>query len=295
MKRVFPYVCALTLVVPVFAQNGPEQQEKTTVTTTTASTGSEFYLLEELWSVQDAVPVRPGQVDLRLTTGWVTANAPANRGDSNDDWIVTPSLVWGTCENVEVFVNVPIWVGDSGEIPGVKGIDDNGSLDRGLDGNYDAYVGFLWRFAEQVDWQPAAAFQATARIPTGDDSSGVDGEFRLIFTNEYDSGLRSHLNGFLYTSNGDNIENNRHLQYGAGVGLDGPLCAGGAVRWVLDYINRSSTEYGHSNTNLVDAGWQWKIDDMTNLGMSFQIGLDHSDDEAPNFGARLTYAHSLTY
>lgn len=288
MKRVFPWMCVMALAVPVFGQNSVP-------TPTTVTTSSDFDLLGELWSIQDAVPLRPGQIDLRLTTGWVTANAPANRGDSDDDWSVTPSLVWGTCENVEVFVSVPIALGDAGDIPGVKGVNDDGSLDRGLEGNFDAYVGFLWRFSEQIDDLPATAIQVTARIPTGDDSSGVDGELRLIMTNDYDSGLRSHVNGFIYTSNGDNVENNRHFQYGAAIGLDGPLCNDGSVRWVLDYINRSSTEYGRGSTNLVDAGWQWKVDDISNLGMSFQIGLDHSDDEAPDFGARFTYSHSLTY
>jgi len=141
---------------------------------------------------------------------------------------------------------------------------------------------------------PATALQASARIPTGDGSSGVDGELRLIFTNDYDSGLRSHLNGFVYSSNGDNVENNRHFQYGAAIGLDGPLCADGAVRWVIDYINRSSTQYGNSSMNLLDLGWQWKMSDMANWGMSFQVGLD-DEDETPNFGAKMTYAHSLTY
>ncbi len=291
MKRLYPWVFALGMAVPVFGQTS----DSTSVTTKTATVASDFDLLMELWSVQDAVPVRPGQIDLRLTTGWVTSNAPANRGDSDDDWTVTPSIVWGAADNVEVFVNVPMSVGDGGDIPGVRGINNNGTPDDGLDGNFDTYVGMLWRFSEQVDYQPAMAFQASARIPTGDDSSGVDGEFRLIMTNDYDDGLRSHLNGFVTTSNGNNIRNNRHFQYGAVVGLDGPLCDGGAVRWVLDYMNRSSTEYGHNSINLVDAGCQWKVDDASNLGMSFQIGLDHGDDEAPNFGARLTFAHSLTY
>lgn len=293
MKRLFPYVCVMAMAMPALAQE--TTRETTTVTTTTTTVSSDFDLLGELWSIQDAVPVRCGQVDLRLTGQWITSSAPANRGDSGDDFIITPSLVWGAAENVELFVNVPVWVGNGGDIPGIQGVNDDGSLDRGLDGNYDAYVGFLWRFSEQVDYWPAAAVQMTARVPTGDGSSGVDGEARLVLTNDYDGGLRSHFNIFGYSSNGDNIDNNRHLQYGVAVGMDGPLCDDGSVRWVLDYLNRSSTEYGNSNTNLVDVGWQWKMSDMSNLGMSVQIGLDHSDDEAPNFGAKLTYAHSLTY
>jgi hypothetical protein len=276
----------MALSVPVLAQTDKPVvvQESTTVTTTTTRVPSdEFYLLRELWSVKDATPIPCGQVDLRLTGGWITANAPANKGDSNDDFVITPSIVWGAAENVEVFASVPSWVGDGGEIPG----------DEGNQGNFDTYAGVLWRFADSDagDW----AFQATTRIPTGDQSNGVDVEGRLILTNEYASGIRSHLNFFAYSSNTSNIDNNRHLQCGAIAGLDGPLNDDGSLRWVLDYMNRTSTEYGHDNTNLADVGFQWKIDECNNFGMSMQVGLDHANDEAPNFGAKITYAYSLTY
>jgi len=282
MKRLLPIVCALALALPVMGQ----ESEKTTVTTKETKVAPEkadFDLLGELWSMQDATPLPPGQVDLRFTTQWITANAPANRGDSNDDFIFTPSLVWGAVEGVEAFLNVPIWMGDSGNIPGQE------------DGQADTYAGFLWRFLEQEDSGSDWAVQASGRFPTGCNSNGIDGELRLIISNEYDSGIRSHLNGFVYTSNGDNVENNRHFQWGAVVGLDGDLNEDGTVRWVLDYINRSSTEYGHDNINLVDVGWQWKLADSQNLGMSFQVGVDHGNDEAPNFGATMTYSWSLTY
>jgi hypothetical protein len=284
MTRTLPMVCAVAFALPVFAQN--QQQpvvETTTITTTTTTVESEFDLIGELWSVQDATPVECGSVDLRFTGQWITANAPANKGDSDDDFVLTPSIVWGIAEEVEVFARVPSWIGDGGNIPG----------DEGEVGNFDTYAGLLWRFVDgdTMDW----AFQGTARIPTGDQSNGIDGEFRLIVTNEYESGLRSHFNLFAYTSNTTNIDNNRHLQCGAVVGLDGPLGDSGDLRWVLDYMNRTSTEYGHGNTNLLDVGWQWQMADNSKLGMSAQVGLDHSDDEAPNFGATITYAHALTY
>jgi len=285
MKRPLSTVCALALALPALGQTERPIQETTTVTTTTTTVppSSGFDLLGELWSMQDATPLPCGQVDLRLTGGWITSSAPANKGDSGDDFVITPSIVWGAADNLEVFANVPSWVGAGGEIPG----------DEGNQGNFDTYAGLLWRFADtdQGDW----AFQATTRIPTGDQSSGVDVEGRRILTNEYASGLRSHFNFFTYSSNTSNVRNNRHLQCGAIVGLDGPLNGDGSVRWVLDYMNRTSTEYGHDNTNLLDAGFQWKIDECNNFGMSVQAGLDHANDEAPNFGAKVTYSYSLTY
>lgn len=279
MRKALLSLGILLAVSPVWAQ----EKEKTTITTKTETVkeaGAD--LLGELWSFNDATPVAPGQLDFRLTGQWITAGAPANRGDSDDDFVLTPSLVWGSCENVEVFAQVPSWIGDGGDIPGLE------------NGNFDTYLGFLWRFSEQQDFWPASAFQGTARVPTGDNSRGVDGEFRLIMTNEYNGGLRSHFNAFALTANGDNEPNTRDFQYGGVVGMDGPLCDDGAVRWVFDYMNRSSYHYGSSNINLLDVGWEWATSDASHLGMSVQIGLDDNDD-TPNFGAKLTYAWSITY
>lgn len=296
MRKAFALLGVLLVISPVWAQ----EKEKTTITTKTETIkegGAD--VLGELWSFQDATPVAPGQLDLRLTGQWITAGAPANRGDSNDDFVVTPSLVWGSCPNVEVFARVPAWVGDAGDIPGQDS------------GNFDTYLGFLWRFAEQQDNWPAMAFQGTARIPTGDNSSGVDGEFRIILTNEYASGIRSHFNAFATTVNGHNDESDnryetsfngrpqysddtRDFQYGGVIGLDGPLCDNGAVRWVFDYMNRSSYHDGASNINLLDVGWEWATSDASHLGMSMQVGLDDNED-TPNFGAKVTYAWSITY
>ena len=50
------------------------------------------------------------------------------------------------------------------------------------------------------------ALAGDMRVPTGDGSSGVDGELRLVFTNSYDSGIRSHFNLYGTSLNGDNNE-----------------------------------------------------------------------------------------
>lgn len=247
-----------------------------------AASSGEPNLLNEAWAMDDAVPLATGQVDLRFSFGWVTADFPANRGDSDDDFFFTPSLVWGTCDNVEAFVSVPIWLGDGGDV---------GANDRG---NADTFAGFLWRFAEPQDAWPAMAVQVTARIPTGDNSGGVDGEFRLILTNDYDSGLRSHVNVFASTVNGNNEPSLEHFQYGVVLGMDGPLCSNGAVRWVADYMHRSRFREGAANINLFEIGWEWEMAEAQRLGMSVQVGLDDNED-TPNFGAIITYSHSLTF
>lgn len=290
MKRVCALICVLTLAGTAFAQ----ESDVTTETTTTVSSAD---LISELWAMDDANPIATGQIDLRLTGRWVTSKAPANFGDSDDDFVIEPSLRWGPCSNVEVFVSVPLWVGDGG---------DRGGFDYG---NVDTYVGFTWRLMEPEDIWPALALGGSMRIPTGEDSAGVDGELRLILTNEYDSGIRSHVNAFAATINDDedasadffgvlfgddDFGDPRHFQYGFVVGLDGPLCGDGAVRWVADYMNRSSLHYGASNMNIIELGWEWTMAEAHKLGMSFQIPL-HDEDDTPEFGAAVSYALSLTY
>lgn len=284
MKRTLCVLFVMGCAVNAFAQGKqPDSKEVTTVKTTVTTVASDVDLLGgETFNMIDATPLTTNTVDLRLTGRWITANAPANRGHAHDDWIVTPTIVWGAYENLELSATVPTWVNDN-DIPGQP------------DGNYDAYFGALWRFRDQEDYWPAMALGTTIRTPTGDHSNGVDAELRLSMTNEYDNGLRSHLNLFGSTVNTDNNENARHFQYGAVVGMDGPLCDDGAVRWVLDYMWRISDSYGGGHVNMAEAGWQWQIADAHKLGMSIQAGLDHAEDSAPNMGAALTYAYTIAY
>jgi len=299
MRRTIVATCVLAMGVAASAQ----ESDVTTVTTKTTTIAGDADLMSQLWQFEDATPLDCGKLDLRLGFRWETASAPANLGDSDDDFVLTPALVWGVVEGLELSARVPVWVGDGG---------DAGALDEG---NADTHLGVLWRFMEQGDPWPAMALSGTLRVPTGDNSNKVDAELRLVMTNEYDSGVRSHLNGFVQSVNGnsdpglrrsrgwwgggsfwgdddDEGEGLRHFQWGVVIGADGPLCADGAVRWVADYMHRSSHHYGASNINMLELGWEWEISEVHNLGMSFQIGLDDNEDTA-NFGAGVMYSLSV--
>lgn len=269
MKRTLVLVCALVAGSTVMAQEGDGSRSASGVD-----------LLDGLWQMVDATPLPTGDVDLRLGYRWVTASDEANRGDSDDDSIVTPMIVWGACDNAQVSISVPVWLGDQGDIPGNP------------DGNADTNIGIVWRIADQQDIWPSVALGGNLRLPTGDRSNGVDAELRLILTNEYDSDLRSHINAFAESANGDNAEDQRHFQWGVVIGMDGPLCAGGAVRWVADYMHRSSEFDGTSNMNILELGWQWSMSDAESLGFAVQIGLD-DNEETPNVGAGIMYSVSL--
>ncbi|UCC30423.1 MAG: hypothetical protein JSU86_19760 [Phycisphaerales bacterium] len=307
MKRMCVLMCVVLAAGTVLAQ---EEEDVTYETTTTVSGGED--LMSQLWLLEDATPLNTGQVDLRLGLRWMTASAPANLGDSSDDFVLTPSIVWGAHDNLELSLGVDAWLGDGG---------DKGPFE---DGNYNTTVGLLWRFFEQTSTEcgdgclqlPSMALSATAWTPTGCGSSGLDGELRLIMTYEYGNGVRSHFNVFAKSVGSTDYEgvetlsqearrsflagddrfalDPRHFQYGAVIGGDGPLCADGAVRWVADYQYRSSYYYGRTGVHIAELGWEWDISDACRLGMSFLAGLDHSGD-TPNFGASLVYSYSLVY
>lgn len=282
MKRILLKTAVVTFVVvgPSLAQ----ESDVTQITTKTTTLSSEADLLRDLWSIDDAKPLETGRLEFRTTFRWITSEAPANGGDSDDDSLIIPGLTWGAAENLELYSEVPVWVGDAGNRP------------DGLDGNADTTVGATWRFCDSLDIFPdvksAAALRTSARLPTGDQSNGVDGELRLILTNDYESGLRSHLNAFGVTVNGDNDPDAREFQWGFLVGMDGPLCADGTVRWVADYFHRSSIHNGESNMNLLELGWEWDMAEAHKLGVAMQFGLDQTGD-TPNFTVGLAYAYAL--
>lgn len=287
MKRTLCVLFVMGCAVNAYAQQKKEapkegsSKEVTNVKTTTTTVASEVDLLGgETFNVIDASVMKLNTLDLRLSGRWV----------ESDEWIVQPEIVWGAIENFEFFLTVPTWV--DGEP---------------YEGNYDTYLGGQWRFREQQDYWPMMALGTSIRIPTGEGSNGVDAELRLSLTNEYDNGLRSHLNFFGTTVNTDNVVEEdtdnedswdaevRDFQYGAVVGLDGPLCADGAVRWVVDYMYRISKMEGGGGMNIGEAGVQWQIADAHKLGFSVQAGLDHAEDSTPNVGAALTYAYTIAW
>jgi hypothetical protein len=297
-RSVLVLGAAALLITAVAAQE--MESTKVTTTTTTLPSGIDFFAP---LNIDDAATMTPGQLDLRLRYEWVTGiggddedggwfnlvdenqsrdNEP--QPDEDDNHVIAPSLVWGPCPNVQVSLDLPINLGDSGD------------ADGGYDGNGDLRLGLQYRFWEGSpgDWVPAFAMSTTLRLPTGAHSSGVDGELRAIFSNEYDSGLRSHLNGFVVTVNGDNEPDLRDFQWGLVVGMDGPLCADGAVRWVADYMHRNSFHEGASNMNVLELGSEWVMAENSKLGMSAQIGLDDHGD-TPAFGLKLNYSYSLMY
>lgn len=301
MRNLLVLMLASAIVAPAMAQ------EKTTTTTTTKETTTVrtmektvshdgFDMLgPPLWNVNDTSTVPPHRVDLRLSFKWMTSVFPADGHDQQDDFVLIPHVVFGITDCIEAWASNSAWVGNGGNVGPLR------------DGNYDSNVGALWRFKEQEGtWSPSMAVSENLRLPTGNSSNGLDAETRLLLTNQYDNGMRSHINVFGTTVNGNNdgstrypntdgtFPEDRHFQWGIVAGMDGPLCDDGNVRWIADYMNRSSTGYGSKNMNILELGFQWKISDCDALSLAGQISLDGSG-EVPNGGAGVTYSHSITW
>lgn len=293
MKHMLSVSLVLGCAATVLAQNDVVQRETTTVTTTTTTVvDSSFDLLGlETFNFLDATVLPEGMVDLRIAGRWVDGG---NGEDSDDQIIITPEIVWGATDRLELAVSVPTWV--------------DGEPDEG---NYDTYLAATWRISDLDENCPAFALAGIARIPTGEGSNGVDGQLRLIVTHEYESGIRSHFNIWATTVNTDNVENARHFQYGAVVGLDGPLDDCGKLRWVFDYMYESSHRYGDKGVdtaagfipgdensgeqrNTAELGIQWQINECSKLGFAVQAGLDHAENETPEIAASLTYAYAIS-
>lgn len=303
MKRTLSIVCAVCMSTAVFGQADDGKGVM-------MNPEGKYDLLSQAWQFEDADPLETGTFDLRLGLQWTTGRSV---GDSSDNFIVTPAIVWGFAEDWEMSVEVPVWLGDGG---------DMGPFE---DGTYDTHLGLLWRFHEQQPFMarkgethwPSMALSGTARIPTGCGSSGMDGELRFIATYEYTSGVRSHFNIFGKTVNGNNLTvdnvdwervaddlslgelvgfrdvDARHFQYGAVLGADGPLFQGCEnMRWVADYMFRSSFFYGQSSHHVGEVGVEWEMTETSKLGFSVQGNLDRTDG-MPDWGANVVYAYSI--
>jgi hypothetical protein len=308
MKRNIGICLGLCITASALGQNNQQVRKETTTVTTTTTTStvvrpSADLLGLETFNFLDATTVPEGSVDLRISGRWIDSTwendnwsvSTLNGDDEGDDdqIILTPEIVWGATDRLELALSVPFWV--DGEP---------------REGNYDTYVGGQWRISDLDENCPAWALAGIIRVPTGEGSNGIDAQLRLIVSNEYDSGIRSHLNFWATTVNTDNVENARHFQYGAVAGLDGPLNDSGSLRWVFDYMYESSHRYGDQGLdtpagyipgdensgeqrNSAEAGIQWNINECHKLGFAVQGGLDHAENETPEWAASLTYAYTI--
>ncbi len=255
------------------AQGGATKTE----TTVQASTESEdkygYHEVSDFFNIREANPqVSKGEWELEVTSEWATRS-----NGEDDDFGLEQSIKYGITD--DIFVELEVVEPSLG--------------DGGDQGNGDLNLILFERVLKENETLPAIGLQQEMRIPSGDDSSGVDGTFSLIFTKHIVDKLRAHLEGYIETANGSQGaggDDRRNFQWGVGPGFDYQI--DDKTLALINYLNRSSEDYGHHNQNILELGVTREIakTDRTEQIVKFatDIGLD-GQEETPNFGVKLLW------
>lgn len=237
---------------------------------TIVESGNGYREISDFFNIREAnANVGQGEWEFETGVGWNT-----DSGGSDDDIDMTLSLKYGITDDLFVELEVlPINFGDGGNV-----------------GNGDLELILFYQFLHEDGAMPAMAAWASMRIPTGDGSSGVDGELAMSMTKSIDDNLRLHLAGFVETANGGrggDDEHRRAFQWGIGPGID-YQCTDDTIG-TINYLHRSSEEYGHHNQNIIEFGVAHRIADNQHIKLAVDIGLD-GQEETPNFATKLQWS-----
>jgi len=224
--------------------------------------------LSDFFNVREAnVNTVADEWELELEGEWVTG------AGGDDDYEFTPNLKYGLTDDLFIEIEVlPLRIGDGSD-----------------QGNGDIALQLFNQFTRETDTLPAFAAWIEGRFPTGEGSSGVDGEVHLNLTKTITTDVRAHLEGFTRTANGgrgDEGDGRRPFQWGAGIGLDYQI--DDLTICTVNYLNSSSDEYGNSNQQILEIGGVRKIAEDQHLKVAVDIGLD--DDESPDFGFKVLWS-----
>ncbi len=222
-------------------------------------------------SLEDGQPGAPGQLELQFNIGWQTTS------DESDPVAFETELQYtldgnAFLRNTQLILGVPLELG-------------NGDID----GNADLRFGWQQRWIKEEGLIPTVATLAEVRIPSGDDSSGVDGTLTGILAKDLGPGTL-YFNAFGKTVNGDNIENRRDFQWGFRTGYKWRLNDDFAL--IGDYLLESSEQRGHRDVNALEFSGEYRVNENFTIGPGILIGLD-DNDETPNFGAGVRFLISF--
>ena len=245
--------------------------DRTTVRTET-KTVEEFGYKEisSFFNIREAnANVDQGEWELEFEGEWSTSS-----DGSDDDVEAAVSLKYGITDDVWVEIEVlPINLGDGG---------NQGAGDLGLS--------LFKQWTKEGEHWAAFATWADMRIPTGDGSEGVDGALHFTITKTLAPRWRMHWDGYIMTANGeigDDDSDRRHFQWGLGPGFDYEFSE--ATIGTINYLHRSSEEYGHSNVHVLERGVAHELCEGQHLKAAVDIGLDGRKDN-DNFGAKLQWS-----
>jgi len=241
-------------------------------------------------SLEDGQPGQRGEWQVNIFNGWQT------QSHESDPWLMLLELEYSpNCpsswllSNAKFGIDVPLELGNGG-----------------VDGNGDVELNWKQRLVtEQTgEWWPTVSLENGIRLPTGDNSSGVDWTLEGVVAKQLGPGTAV-FNAFLTSANGDNNleraswwekstgqgedDDLRHFQWGLRVGYKWRLTDNFAI--LGDYINQSSELNGERNQNIGEIAAEWRVNDHFTIGPGIMFGLD-GQDETPRFGAGVLVHYS---
>ena len=262
------------LRLAAYQQKPATTSEKTTIKTTEKTvTESGYKGISGFFNVREAnVNVAKGVWEMEVTSRWETGSG----GD--DDVSGALSLKHGCCDGSYIELELlPINFGDGG---------DQGAGELGLT--------LFHQWTTESNAAVAFATWASARIPTGDGSSGVDGTLNGAVTKSLGGNWRGHLNGYVKTANGirgnGDEDNRRDFQCGVGAGIDYE-CSADTVA-TLNYLNSSADQNGDARTGILEVGFTHKLADKQGLKLAVDVDVHGDNDDSANVGAKLQWSIS---
>jgi len=209
--------------------------------------------------VEDAYPTAYGNRELQLQGRF------ERTADGKNQFIVDPRLELGFARNWQARIAVPFRLGSG---------DKTGSGDVGVE--------LFYNFNNESLRLPAFALSARADFPTGNNSRGVDSQFKFIATRSLGTSSklqRLHLN-LIYRNNASPGANERSNRYSAIAGYSqrlGPDTVG-----ILDYVRDQDRQKG-ATFNIIEAGLRRQINPLTVISFGLGAGIGN---QSPKF--RLT-------
>lgn len=225
---------------------------------------SDFFNIREAYS-----NVTRGEWEFETTIEWET------KSGSSDSYGPVFSLKYGITDTFHAELEVErIALGQGGD-----------------QGNGELALILFKEWWKEAEISPAFATWGEMRIPSGQGSSGVDGELHFNVTKTLLPNFRGHFEGFIETANGarggEDEDLRRAFQWGVGPGFDYSFSDDTIA--AVNYLMRSSEEYGLHNQNILQVGLAQRIAQNQHLKFAVDVGLDGAD-ETPNLGAKILWS-----
>lgn len=213
--------------------------------------------------VEDAYPVAAGEFALEFGAGFAVER------DRADRIFGTGELLYGALPNLQ------LGLGGFASTQPDDIEEDTKSGDLQLSG--------LYNFNQETMTLPAIAAKVTLNVPTGVDSSGLDAEFKAIFTKSIDA-VSLHLN-LAYEFLSGTSDGERDGRYEMALGASIPIGAPRSTRTTLlaDIFLEEGARDGDAETLGAEVGVRFQA--TSRIVVDAGIGTEFAgDDRSPIFG-----------